>query len=174
MKKAKCFSDIHYDIGKIDDKMYSSFTEHLGRSIYTGIYEPGHPNADEDGYRKDVMELVKELGVPVIRYPGGNFVSCYDWHDGIGPKEKRPKRMDYAWSSIETNQFGIDEFCQWAEKVGIEPMIAVNLGTGSIKDWICIQEPRPGSTDLISKYHGKYRFTILVNDRKRWCNYQRC
>ena len=75
MKKAKCFSDIHYDIGKIDDKMYSSFTEHLGRSIYTGIYEPGHPNADEDGYRKDVMELVKELGVPVIRYPGGNFVS---------------------------------------------------------------------------------------------------
>ena len=73
------------------------------------------------------MELVKELGVPVIRYPGGNFVSCYDWHDGIGPKEKRPKRMDYAWSSIETNQFGIDEFCQWAEKVGIEPMIAVNL-----------------------------------------------
>ena len=80
------------------------------------------------------MELVKELGVPVIRYPGGNFVSCYDWHDGIGPKEKRPKRMDYAWSSIETNQFGIDEFCQWAEKVGIEPMIAVNLGTGSIKD----------------------------------------
>ena len=74
MKKAKCFSDIHYDIGKIDDKMYSSFTEHLGRSIYTGIYEPGHPNADEDGYRKDVMELVKELGVPVIRYPGGNFV----------------------------------------------------------------------------------------------------
>lgn len=104
MKKAKCFSDIHYDIGKIDDKMYSSFTEHLGRSIYTGIYEPGHPNADEDGYRKDVMELVKELGVPVIRYPGGNFVSCYDWHDGIGPKEKRPKRMDYAWSSIETNQ----------------------------------------------------------------------
>lgn len=88
MKKAKCFSDIHYDIGKIDDKMYSSFTEHLGRSIYTGIYEPGHPNADEDGYRKDVMELVKELGVPVIRYPGGNFVSCYDWHDGIGPKEK--------------------------------------------------------------------------------------
>lgn len=134
MKKAKCFSDIHYDIGKIDDKMYSSFTEHLGRSIYTGIYEPGHPNADEDGYRKDVMELVKELGVPVIRYPGGNFVSCYDWHDGIGPKEKRPKRMDYAWSSIETNQFGIDEFCQWAEKVGIEPMIAVNLGTGSIKD----------------------------------------
>ena len=88
MKKAKCFSDIHYDIGKIDDKMYSSFTEHLGRSIYTGIYEPGHPNADEDGYRKDVMELVKELGVPVIRYPGGNFVSCYDCMMELDQKKK--------------------------------------------------------------------------------------
>ena len=134
MKKVKCYSDRHYEIGAIDDKLYSSFTEHLGRSIYSGIYEPGHPTADEKGYRGDVMELVKELGVPVIRYPGGNFVSCYDWHDGIGPKENRPKRMDYAWTTIETNEFGIDEFCQWAEKVGIEPMIAVNLGTGSIKD----------------------------------------
>ena len=134
MRYAKCFSDKHYEIGKIDNKLYSSFTEHLGRSIYSGIYEPGHPTADEKGYRMDVAELVKELGVPVIRYPGGNFVSCYDWHDGIGPKEQRPRRMDYAWATIETNDFGIDEFCQWAEKVGIEPMIAVNLGTGSIKD----------------------------------------
>ncbi len=134
MKKAKCFSDKHYTIGKIDEKLYSSFTEHLGRSIYSGIYEPGHYTADDKGYRQDVMELVKELGVPVIRYPGGNFVSCYDWHDGIGPKENRPKRMDYAWSTIETNEFGIDEFCQWAERVGVEPMIAVNLGTGTIKD----------------------------------------
>ena len=134
MRYAKCFSDKHYEIGKIDNKLYSSFTEHLGRSIYSGIYEPGHPTADEKGYRMDVAELVKELGVPVISYPGGNFVSCYDWHDGIGPKEQRPRRMDYAWATIETNEFGIDEFCQWAEKVGIEPMIAVNLGTGSIKD----------------------------------------
>ena len=134
MRYAKCFSDKHYEIGKIDNKLYSSFTEHLGRSIYSGIYEPGHPTADEKGYRMDVAELVKELGVPVIRYPGGNFVSCYNWHDGIGPKEQRPRRMDYAWATIETNEFGIDEFCQWAEKVGIEPMIAVNLGTGSIKD----------------------------------------
>ncbi len=134
MKRASCFSDKHYTIGKIDEKMYASFTEHLGRSIYSGIYEPEHPDADEDGYRKDVMELVKELNVPLIRYPGGNFVSCYDWHDGIGPKENRPKRMDYAWASIETNEFGIDEFCRWAKKAGVEPMIAVNLGTGSIKD----------------------------------------
>ena len=134
MKKAELYSDKHYKIGHVNDKVFSSFTEHLGRSIYSGIYEPGHPKADEQGFRTDVMDLVKELKVPVIRYPGGNFVSCYDWHDGIGPKEDRPRRMDYAWSSIETNQFGIDDFCQWAEKVGVEPMIAVNLGTGGIKD----------------------------------------
>ncbi len=134
MKHVKLYSDSHYAIGAVDDKMYSSFTEHLGRCIYTGLYEPGHETADENGFRMDVMEMIKGLNVPVIRYPGGNFVSCYDWHDGIGPKEKRPRRLDYAWSSIETNQFGIDEFCQWAEKAGIEPMIAVNLGTGNIKD----------------------------------------
>ena len=134
MKQAKIFSDVHYAIGKVDDKMFASFTEHLGRCIYGGLFEPGHPQADENGYRMDVMKEIQELGVPVIRYPGGNFVSCYDWHDGIGPKENRPKRLEYAWSSIETNQFGIDEFCQWAEKAGIEPMIAVNLGTGNIKD----------------------------------------
>ena len=117
MKKARIISNRSFEIGKVKDTMFSSFTEHLGRSIYTGIYEPGHPLADENGFRTDVMDLVRELGVPVIRYPGGNFVSCYDWHDGIGPKDQRPKRMDYAWSSIETNQFGIDDFCQWAEKV---------------------------------------------------------
>lgn len=101
MKSAKCFSDRHYPIGKIDEKLYASFTEHLGRSIYSGIYEPGHPTADEKGYRQDVADLVRELGVPVIRYPGGNFVSCYDWRDKIGPKENRPKRMDSAWWTIE-------------------------------------------------------------------------
>lgn len=169
MKKAKCFSDKHYTIGKIDDKLYSSFTEHLGRSIYSGIYEPGHPTADEKGYRQDVMNLVKELGVPVIRYPGGNFVSCYDWHDGIGPKEERPKRMDYAWSTIETNEFGIDEFCQWAEKAGVEPMIAVNLGTGNIKDAGDLVEycNHPGGTywsDLRAKNGHPEPYNI-----KYWC-----
>ncbi len=134
MKKVKCITNKNYKIGKIDDKLYSSFTEHLGRCIYSGLYEPGHPKADKDGYREDVIELIKELDVPLVRYPGGNFVSCYDWHDGIGPKEKRPRRLDYAWASVETNEFGIDEFCRWAKKVGVEPMIAVNLGTGTIKD----------------------------------------
>ena len=169
MNKVTCFSDRHYTRGHVDDKMFSSFTEHLGRCIYTGIYEPGHPQADEDGFRTDVMELVKELQVPVIRYPGGNFVSCYDWHDGIGPKENRPKRMEYAWTSIETNEFGIDEFCSWAKKVGVEPMIAVNLGTGSIKDAGDLVEycNHPGGTywsDLRIKNGSKEPYNI-----KYWC-----
>ena len=169
MKTTKIFSDKHYKIGKVDDKMFASFTEHLGRCIYTGIYEPGHPDADEDGFRKDVMGLVKELNVPVIRYPGGNFVSCYDWHDGIGPKENRPKRLDYAWSSIETNQFGIDDFCKWCKKVGVEPMIAVNLGTGNIKDAGDLVEycNFPGGTywsDLRIKNGSKEPYNV-----KYWC-----
>ncbi len=134
MKRAKYYSDSHYKVGEIDENLYASFIEHLGRAVYTGIYEPGHEKADKNGFREDVIEAVRNLKVPMIRYPGGNFVSCYDWKDGIGPKENRPKRLEYAWSSVETNQFGIDEFCRWAKKAGIEPMIAVNLGTGSIKD----------------------------------------
>lgn len=134
MKRAKYYSDSHYKVGRIDKSLYASFIEHLGRAVYSGIYEPGHERADENGFREDVIETIQNLKVPLIRYPGGNFVSCYDWKDGIGPKENRPKRMDYAWASVETNQFGIDEFCRWAKKAGIEPMIAVNLGTGSIKD----------------------------------------
>ena len=125
--------DKDFVTGTIDDNVWSSFTEHLGRSIYEGIYDPGKPFSDEKGFRKDVKETVKELNLGVIRYPGGNFVSNYDWKDGIGPKENRKKTMEFAWSSIETNQFGIDDFCQWCEEVGVEPMIAVNLGTGTIR-----------------------------------------
>lgn len=125
--------DKNFVVGRVDKKVWSSFTEHLGRSIYQGIYDPGKDYSDEDGFRNDVKEEVKKLNLGVIRYPGGNFVSNYDWKDGIGPKDQRKKRMDFAWSTIEPNTFGIDDFCQWAEKVGVEPMIAVNLGTGSIK-----------------------------------------
>lgn len=134
MKKADLYVNKRYTIGDVSPMMYSSFIEHLGRAVYTGLYQPGHPTADEDGFRKDTMEAIQELRVPMIRYPGGNFVSCYDWKDGIGPREKRPRRLEYAWASVETNQFGIDEFCRWAKKAGVEPMIAVNLGTGSILD----------------------------------------
>lgn len=134
MKKADYFVDSHYKIGDVDPNLFASFIEHLGRGVYSGIYEPGHPAADENGFRQDVIELVKELGVPMIRYPGGNFVSSFNWVDSIGPKENRPRRLEYAWASVETNQFGIDEFADWSKQAGIEPMVAVNLGTGSIHD----------------------------------------
>ncbi|KRL09893.1 alpha-N-arabinofuranosidase 1 [Lentilactobacillus otakiensis DSM 19908 = JCM 15040] len=119
-------------ISKIDPRMWGSFTEHLGRSIYEGIYQPDHPTADKDGFRTDVIDAVKKLNVPLIRYPGGNFVSAYNWEDGIGPKDKRPTKLDLAWRSKETNQFGIHEFMKWAKKVGSEPDMAVNLGTRGI------------------------------------------
>lgn len=132
MRSAYTF-DKEFKIGDIDPKVWSSFTEHLGRSIYEGIYDPGKEFSDSKGFRNDVKEAVKQLNLGVVRYPGGNFVSNYDWKDGIGSKQNRKKTMEFAWSSIETNQFGIDDFCQWAEEVGVEPMIAVNLGTGSIR-----------------------------------------
>ncbi len=116
-------------ISRIDRRIFGSFVEHLGRAVYGGVYEPTHPTADEDGFRSDVKELVSELSVPVIRYPGGNFVSGYNWEDGTGDKSRRPRKMELAWQSIETNEVGIDEFQKWAGEVGSELMMAVNLGT---------------------------------------------
>ncbi len=116
-------------IGNIDPRLYGSFIEHLGRAVYGGIYEPGHPRADAQGFRQDVIDLVRDLGVSIVRYPGGNFVSGYNWEDGIGPKDQRPRRMELAWRSIETNQFGTDEFIHWCRTVGAEPLLAVNLGS---------------------------------------------
>ncbi len=116
-------------IGKIDDRLYGSFIEHLGRAVYGGIYEPGHKTADDMGFRKDVLELIDELHVPIVRYPGGNFVSGYNWEDGTGPKELRPKKMELAWNSTETNEIGIDEFQEWAKRANTDIMMAVNLGT---------------------------------------------
>lgn len=134
MQKARLLLHKEFKKAKIDPRIYGSFVEHMGRVVYTGIYEPGHPQADEEGFRKDVMEAVKEAGVSIIRYPGGNFVSGYDWEDGVGPKDSRPVRLDLAWKSLETNQFGTDEFMHFAEKSGAEPMMAVNLGVNGIKD----------------------------------------
>lgn len=116
-------------IAAIDPRIYGSFIEHLGRAIYGGIYEPGHPAADESGFRTDVIELIRELNVPIVRYPGGNFVSGYNWEDGVGPQAERPRRLELAWRTIETNQFGTDEFMAWCQKAGTEPMMAVNLGS---------------------------------------------
>jgi alpha-N-arabinofuranosidase len=116
-------------VGEIDRRIFGSFVEHLGRAVYTGVYEPGHPTADADGFREDVIDLTRELGTSVVRYPGGNFVSNYFWEDGVGPVDERPTRIDLAWRTIEPNTFGTDEFMRWARKAGVEPMIAVNLGT---------------------------------------------
>ena len=118
-----------FTIAEIDDRLYSAFIEHMGRAIYSGIYEPDHPTADEDGFRGDVLDLVRALRIPAIRYPGGNFVSAYNWEDGVGPKEDRPVRLDLAWRSKETNQVGINEFARWAKKADIEMILAVNLGS---------------------------------------------
>lgn len=130
--KAKMILDKNYQIAKVDERIYGSFIEHLGRAVYGGIYEPGHPEADEQGFRKDVIDLVKELQVPIVRYPGGNMVSAYNWEDGVGPKEDRPRRLELAWRTIETNEVGTNEFADWAKKVGAEVMMAVNLGTRGI------------------------------------------
>lgn len=130
--KAKLKWNRDYVVSKIDDRIYGSFIEHLGRAVYGGIYEPGHAQADECGFRKDVLSLVRQLGVPIVRYPGGNFVSGYNWEDGIGDKAKRPKRMELAWMTVETNQVGIDEFQEWAKRAETEVMMAVNLGTRGV------------------------------------------
>ncbi|MCB2411369.1 alpha-N-arabinofuranosidase [Demequina sp. TTPB684] len=140
MLQAHLTLDPHFTVGPIDRRLFGSFAEHLGRCIYDGIYEPGHPNADEDGFREDVIALVKELGVSAIRYPGGNFVSGYRWEDGVGPRDQRPRRLDLAWHSTETNQVGLDEFAVWVKKVGSELMYAVNLGTRGVQEALDVLE----------------------------------
>ncbi len=115
----------------LDRRLLGAFLEHLGRAIYTGVYEPGSRLADAAGFRKDVLAEVKGLGVPIMRYPGGNFVSGYHWLDGVGPKDKRPTVLDRAWNSLETNQFGTNEFVEWCRLVGTEPLLGFNLGTGT-------------------------------------------
>ncbi|MBU9721014.1 MULTISPECIES: alpha-N-arabinofuranosidase [Bacillaceae] len=130
--KARMVVDKDFVISEIDKRIYGSFIEHLGRAVYGGIFQPDHPSADENGFREDVAELVKELQVPIVRYPGGNMVSAYNWEDGVGPLENRPKRLELAWRVIETNQVGTNEFVDWTKKVNAEVMMAVNLGTRGI------------------------------------------
>jgi len=127
--KARVTAHERYSISEIDKRLYGSFLEHLGRAVYTGIYEPDHPTADANGMRQDVIDLVKEIDTPICRYPGGNFVSAYNWEDGIGPKKDRPTRLDLAWHTSESNHVGIHEFADWAEAAGTEMMLAVNLGS---------------------------------------------
>ena len=169
MKKATMTLDRSFSIGKIDPRMYGSFIEHLGRAVYGGIYEPGHPTADENGFRRDVIDLVKKLDVPVTRYPGGNFVSGFDWEDSIGPRENRRHRLDLAWFTTETNEVGLHEFIDWCKKANTEPMYAINLGTRGVDAARSIVEyaNHPGGSyfsDLRKKNGAKDPFGI-----KLWC-----
>jgi alpha-N-arabinofuranosidase len=169
LPRARLTIDPDFTIAPVPRRLFGSFVEHMGRCVYTGIYEPGHPKADADGLRTDVLDLVRELGPTVVRYPGGNFVSGYDWEDGVGPKEERPRRLDRAWRSIETNEFGLGEFARWAKAAGTEPMMAVNLGTRGIQEACDILEyaNHPGGTKYsdLRRAHG----STDPFDIKLWC-----
>lgn len=140
MKTARVSVHPSFIVAPVSRRTFGTFVEHLGRSVYTGIYEPDHPAADEDGLRTDVLELVRELGISTVRYPGGNFVSAYRWEDGVGPVEDRPTRLDLAWHSADPNTFGLHEFMLWCKKAEAVPMLAVNLGTRGIESALDILE----------------------------------
>lgn len=131
MLKATGFLHRYFLLGESSPDLFGGFVEHMGRSVYGGLYEKGHVSSDEEGFRGDVLALVRELSMPVMRYPGGNFVSAYDWRSGIGPKEHRRPHFDPAWGETESNEFALDEFCSWCAKAGTEPALAMNLGTGT-------------------------------------------
>ena len=149
MQQARVIADREFIVDVLDRRVFGAFVEHLGRCVYGGIYEPGHASADEHGFRTDVLQLTKELGVTIMRWPGGNFVSGYNWRDGVGPKHQRPARLDLAWFSTETNQFGTNEFVTWCRKAGVEPMMAINLGTAGAEEARQLVEycNHPGGTE---------------------------
>jgi alpha-L-arabinofuranosidase len=132
--KARVKVDLDRRIGAIDPMIYGNFAEHLGRCIYGGIYEPGSPLSDERGFRKDVKAAVRDLRIPILRWPGGNFVSGYHWQDGIGPRETRPARPELAWHDVEPNKFGTDDFIEYSREIGAAPYICVNMGTGTLDE----------------------------------------
>lgn len=162
---------LHRDfaIGTTDRRLFGAFIEHLGRCVYGGLYEPGHKTADKHGFRGDVLALVRELAPTIMRYPGGNFVSGYNWEDGVGPVKDRPARLDLAWMSTEPNSFGTNEFIDWCRAAAIEPMLAVNLGTRGADAARNLVEycNHPGGTALsdLRRKHGWKQ----PHDVKFWC-----
>jgi alpha-N-arabinofuranosidase len=169
MTKASLFLDPSFVIAPVSRRTFGSFVEHMGRCVYTGIYEPGHPTADPDGFRGDVLDLVRELGVTVVRYPGGNFVSGYRWEDGVGRISERPTRLDPAWRTIETNEFGLDQFVRWSARAGVETMLAVNLGTRGMGEAIDLLEycnhPDGSTLSDLRVSHG----AKAPHDIRMWC-----
>lgn len=168
-KRAKMVLDKAFSIAPIDERIYGSFIEHLGRAVYDGIYQPGHPLSNGEGFRRDVIELVKELDVPIVRYPGGNFVSSFCWEDSVGPVQERPHRLELAWKSLEKNEVGLHEFSRWAKAADTQVMMAVNLGTRGIADACNLLEycNHPGGTrysDLRIRHGQKEPYGF-----KTWC-----
>ena len=166
---ARVYLDSRRRIAPLDRNLFGSFLEHLGRAIYEGIYDPGSKLSDANGFRKDVMDEVRQLGVPIIRYPGGNFVSSYNWLDGVGPKQDRPHVLDKAWNALNTNQIGTNEFMTWCKAVGTEPLMGLNLGTGSAEDAAalveyCNLEKGTKWSDLRRKHGVAEPYRV-----KRWC-----
>jgi alpha-N-arabinofuranosidase len=169
MPQAHVSLDRSVVVAPVNRRLFGSFVEHLGRCVYDGIYEPSHPTANEDGFRLDVVELVKELGSTTIRYPGGNFVSGFRWEDSVGPREKRPVRRDLAWHSLESNQVGVDEFARWLKLTGSELMMAVNLGTRGIQAALDLLEycNHPSGTALSDQRIANG--TLEPHDIRMWC-----
>jgi alpha-L-arabinofuranosidase len=169
MIRTRLTLDADFVIGKLDRRVFGTFVEHVGRCVYTGLYEPGHPSADENGFRRDVLALARELGATLVRYPGGNFLSGYDWENGVGPRDQRPVRLDLAWHSTETNAFGTNEFIAWCRAAGVEPMLAVNLGTRGADAARRLVEycNHPGGTALseLRRSHGH----VAPHAVRAWC-----
>lgn len=169
MLNSRIVVDRDFIVAPLDRRIFGTFVEHMGRCVYGGIYEPGHPTADEHGFRQDVLELTRELGPTIVRYPGGNFLSGYNWEDGVGPKQQRPTRLDLAWGSTETNEFGTNEFMDWCRVAQVEPMFAVNMGTRGPDEARHFLEycNHPGGTHYsdLRRSHGYEK----PHDIKFWC-----
>jgi alpha-L-arabinofuranosidase len=166
---ARVYVDTRRIIAPLDRNLFGSFLEHLGRAIYQGIYDPGSKLSDANGLRKDVLNEVRQLGVPIIRYPGGNFVSGYNWVDGVGPRQNRPRTLDKAWDTIESNQFGTNEFLEWCKAANTEPLMGLNLGTGTPEEAAALVEYC--NVDKGTKWSDLRRQHGIANpwDVKHWC-----
>ena len=165
----RVYLDSRRVIAPLDRNLFGSFLEHLGRAIYEGVYDPGSKLSEANGFRKDVISEIRQMGVPIVRYPGGNFVSGYNWLDGVGPKESRPRVLDKAWNAINTNQFGTNEFMAWCKAVGTEPLMGLNLGTGTPEEAAalveyCNLDQGTKWSDLRRKHGFAEPYKV-----KRWC-----
>ncbi|HNT93223.1 MAG: alpha-L-arabinofuranosidase [Bacteroidales bacterium] len=157
--------DFDRQAGMVDPNIYGAFVEPIRNVVYGSIYDPASPFADENGFRKDFVQLVRELKIPVVRWPGGNYVSGYNWEDGIGPKEQRPARLDLAWHQVESNHMGTDEYVQLCKLLGAENFICINAGTGTLdqaRHWVeyCNIEKGTYYSDLRRKYGNEEPFKV--------------